>query len=59
MKRSIVLNAKQNDFLENEADRIGITVSELIRRILDQHRMLGVSAPWLAQYAENKKGKSL
>jgi ribbon-helix-helix CopG family protein len=38
MKRSIVVNEKQNDWLEQEAGRLGITVSELIRRIIDQYR---------------------
>lgn len=38
MKRSIILTAKQYAFLEKEAARIGITVADLIRRIIDQHR---------------------
>jgi hypothetical protein len=37
-KRSIVLTAKQHLFLEKEAKRLGITISDLIRRIIDKHR---------------------
>lgn len=37
-KRSITLTSKQVDFLEKEAARIGITVSDLIRRIIDERR---------------------
>jgi hypothetical protein len=36
--RSITLNAKQVAFLEKEAARLGVTVSDLIRRIIDQYR---------------------
>jgi hypothetical protein len=32
------LSVKQSDFLELEAARLGITVSDLIRRIIDQYR---------------------
>jgi hypothetical protein len=37
-RRSIVLTVKQQIFLEKEADRLGITVSDLIRRIIDEYR---------------------
>jgi len=40
MKRSIVLNANQSNFLEREAERLGITVSEMIRRIIHQYQNL-------------------
>lgn len=36
-KRSIVLGGKRHSFLKQEAERIGITVSDLIRRIIDQY----------------------
>ncbi len=38
LKRSITLTAKQASFLEKEAEQIGITVSDLIRRIIDDYR---------------------
>jgi hypothetical protein len=37
-RRSIVFTAVQFAFLEQEAARLGITVSDLIRRIIDQYR---------------------
>jgi len=37
-RRSIVLTVKQQIYLEKEAARLGITVADLIRRIIDQHR---------------------
>lgn len=37
-KRSIILSRKQASFLKREAGRIGITVSDLIRRIIDEYR---------------------
>jgi hypothetical protein len=54
MKRSIVLNAPQTEFLEQEADQFGITVSELIRRILDQYMVLQAlyGARWVAEAVE-------
>jgi hypothetical protein len=36
-RRSIVFTAKQRALLEKEAARIGITVGELVRRIIDRH----------------------
>ncbi len=36
--RSIRFTAKQYEWLEAEARRLGITVAELVRRIIDQHR---------------------
>jgi hypothetical protein len=38
VKRSLVLSRKQSVFLQKEAERLGITVSDLIRRILDEYR---------------------
>jgi hypothetical protein len=37
-KRSIILSEKQLAFLEKEAALFGITVSDLIRRIIDERR---------------------
>jgi hypothetical protein len=37
-KRSIFLTVKQAVFLEKEAARLGIRVSDLIRRIIDNYR---------------------
>jgi hypothetical protein len=37
-RRSVVLTGPQAAFLQGEATRLGITVADLIRRIIDQHR---------------------
>jgi hypothetical protein len=37
-KQSVVLTEPQLQFLKAEAERLGISVSDLIRRIIDQHR---------------------
>ena len=37
-QRSIVFTAPQYDFLEREAARLDVTISELIRRIIDEFR---------------------
>ncbi len=37
-KRSVVLTRMQANFLEKEARRLGITVSDLLRRIVDEYR---------------------
>jgi hypothetical protein len=37
-RRSVVLTDPQTTFLQGEATRLGITVADLIRRIIDQHR---------------------
>lgn len=37
-KQMVSLTQPQIDFLKQEADRLGISVSDLIRRIIDQHR---------------------
>lgn len=37
-KRMISLTSPQIDFLRREAARLEISVSDLIRRIIDQHR---------------------
>lgn len=37
-RRSIALNEKQQAFLEKEAERLGITVADVIRRIIDHYR---------------------
>ena len=37
-RRSVVFTRPQLSFLQSEADRLGITVSDLIRRIIDQFR---------------------
>lgn len=35
---SIMLTAPQLEWLRAEADRLGVTTSELVRRIIDQYR---------------------
>lgn len=37
-KRSVVFTAQQFAYLEAEAERLGLSVSELVRRIVDQFR---------------------
>jgi len=37
-KQMIAFTEPQTDFLEKEANRLGITKSELVRRIVDQYR---------------------
>jgi predicted DNA-binding ribbon-helix-helix protein len=37
-RQSVTLTAPQADLLKREAEKLGITVSDLIRRILDQWR---------------------
>ena len=37
-KQSVALTKPQKEFLVIEADRLGITIADLIRRIIDQHR---------------------
>ena len=54
-KRSFILSMKQLAYLEQEATRIGITVSDLMRRIVDQHRENLV----LARHAEAAHGARL
>ena len=39
-KRSFVLSLKQLSYLEKEAKRLGITASDLLRRIIDEYRKL-------------------
>lgn len=38
VRQSVTLTEPQFAFLKAEAVRLGITVSDLIRRIVDQHR---------------------
>jgi predicted DNA-binding ribbon-helix-helix protein len=37
-RQSVTLTAPQIAYLRAEAERLGLTVSDLIRRIVDQHR---------------------
>lgn len=37
-RMSISFTAPQLAFLKEEAERLGITVAELVRRIIDEHR---------------------
>ncbi len=37
-RQTVSLTTKQHDWLKRKADRLGITVSELIRRIVDEYR---------------------
>ena len=38
IRQSVTLSRPQADYLRQEAERLGISVSDLIRRIIDQHR---------------------
>ena len=38
MRRNIYFSAPQGEYLIAEARRLGISVTELVRRIVDQHR---------------------
>lgn len=38
VRQSLTLTKPQLDYLRDEAERLGITVADLIRRIVDQHR---------------------
>jgi hypothetical protein len=38
VKQSIVLTKPQSDFLKEEAERLGISAADLIRRIIDRYR---------------------
>ena len=37
-RQMVTLTKPQIEFLKREAEKLGITVSDLIRRIVDQHR---------------------
>lgn len=37
-RKHVNLTADRLDFLRQEAERLGLTVSELLRRIIDQYR---------------------
>jgi hypothetical protein len=37
-RQMVTLTKPQSEFLKLEAERLGVTVSEVIRRIIDQHR---------------------
>jgi len=37
-RRMVTLTAKQDNWLQAKAERLDISVSELIRRIIDEHR---------------------
>ena len=37
-RQSLTLTQPQRDFLSAEAARLGVTVSEVVRRIVDQYR---------------------
>jgi hypothetical protein len=37
-RQTVFLTAPQAEFLKREAERLGINVSELIRRIIDDYR---------------------
>lgn len=43
-KQMVSLTDPQVVYLRTEAGRLGISVSDLIRRIIDQHRTSGLSA---------------
>lgn len=37
-RQSLTLTQPQREFLASEAARLGVTVSEIVRRIVDQYR---------------------
>ncbi len=37
-RRNVYLSDPQEEYLEAECKRLGISVTELLRRIIDQHR---------------------
>jgi hypothetical protein len=37
-RQMVTLTKPQAEYLKLEAERLGITISEVIRRIIDQHR---------------------
>lgn len=38
IRRNVYLSEPQDAYLSAEAERLGISVTELLRRIVDQHR---------------------
>ncbi len=38
IRRNVYLSGPQDAYLAAEAERLGISVTELLRRIVDQHR---------------------
>lgn len=38
IRQSVTLSRPQHEYLRREAERLGISMSDLIRRIIDQHR---------------------
>jgi hypothetical protein len=34
----VTMTAKQHEWLQRKADRLGISISELIRRVIDEYR---------------------
>ncbi len=38
IRRNVYLSGPQDEYLAAEAERLGISVTELLRRIVDQHR---------------------
>lgn len=38
LQRSVVFTKPQMDYLQREADRLGISVSDVVRRIIDEKR---------------------
>ena len=40
-KQTITFTKPQADYLRTEAARLGLSVSDLVRRIIDQHREKG------------------
>jgi hypothetical protein len=57
--RSVALSSKQQAFLKKEAARIGITVSDLIRRIIDQHREINEMKIFKSKYSMTKPQRKI
>ncbi len=38
VRRNVYLSKPQDEYLAGEAERLGISLTELLRRIVDQHR---------------------
>lgn len=66
MKRMVSFTAPQDEYLKREAGRLGISISDLVRRIVDAYRSQAVEgrrrpmAPLVTDGGQDaaKKGKS-
>lgn len=44
-RQTVIFTEPQESYLKREAARLGISVSDLVRRIIDQHRVIVVVPP--------------